>query len=141
MQRTDIKAAAYTGVRDVEPWMCVDDFKVRWLAEKQLTGVDPALCSLWLVSCDKGKPSPGADKLARELDDPSETLAAAGVRNGCWLQVRFREAITQGAPTTVVYSVLCIGMLTLAFRSWALPATLVCASCFKCGVCKAHGPG
>ena len=121
MQRTDVKAA-YSGIRNVEPWICVDDLKVRWLAEKRLTAVDPALCSLWLVRRGAGKPSPREEEEARELDDPSATLAAAGVCDGCWLQVRFEEAASRGAPRCYFAEA---ASASRAFAPW------VALSCFR----------
>jgi hypothetical protein len=62
----------------------VDDFTARWMAQAKLD-VDPSLVTLRLVKCGVGKPSSAQEAAAEELDDPSLSLAGAGVTATAWL--------------------------------------------------------
>ena len=80
----DVVGARYVAVKGVILQETVDDFTARWVAQAKLD-VDPALVTLRLVACGARKPSEAEDAAAALLDDPSLSLAEAGVTGTAWL--------------------------------------------------------
>ena len=74
----------YAAVKGVDLQVSVDDLKARWLSEEKLD-VRPSRVTLRLVACGARKPSAAEEAAAAELDDPSLTLAEAGVTGTAWL--------------------------------------------------------
>ena len=73
----------------------MDDFKRRWAAQEGL-GVSPSLVSLRLVKLGAGLPTAEQEAEALQspaslLADPSQSLADAGVADGCWLVAAFAD--------------------------------------------------
>jgi hypothetical protein len=76
--------AQYAAVKGVDLQVSVDDLKARWVSQEKLD-VRPSRVTLRLVSCGPRKPSAAEEAAAAELDDPSLTLAEAGVTGTAWL--------------------------------------------------------
>jgi hypothetical protein len=71
-------------LKGVDVLQMVDDFIACWITQSKLD-VDPSLVTLRLVKCGAGKPSAAEEAVAAELDDPSLSLADAGVSGMAWL--------------------------------------------------------
>jgi hypothetical protein len=84
VKRTDVEGARYDLVKHVDPEQLVAELIARWVSDKKLD-VEPSLVSLRLVKCGPGKPIPVEEDAAEELDDPSLTLAGAGITRTAWL--------------------------------------------------------
>ena len=80
----DIAGARYVEVEDVDLQQTVSKFIARWMAQAKLD-VDPSRVTLRLVACSARKPSSAEEAEAKELDDPSLTLADAGITRTAWL--------------------------------------------------------
>ena len=76
--------AQYAEVEDVNLRLTVSKFKARLVAQEALK-VRAALVTLRLVACGPRKPSAAEEAAAAELDDPSLTLAEAGITGTAWL--------------------------------------------------------
>jgi hypothetical protein len=87
----DIAGARYVAVKDVNVLQTVDDFIARWMAQAKLD-VDPSRVTLRLVACGARKPSAAEEAAAAELDDPSLTLAEAGVTGTAWMLAKVAGA-------------------------------------------------
>ncbi len=84
MKRSLVADAQYMAVKGVDiDKLTVDDLKALWVAQAMLA-VDRSLVMLRLVPCEARKPKPEEEQAATALD-PFETLAAAGVADGCKL--------------------------------------------------------
>ena len=83
VKRTDVAGAQYTAVKGVDVLLTVDDFKARFMTRAKLD-MDPSLVTLWRVESEARKPTPEQEQAATELE-PFDTLAAAGVADGCKL--------------------------------------------------------
>jgi hypothetical protein len=86
-----VAGARYVAVKDVDLLQTVDDFIARWVVEEGLA-VRPSLVTLRLVACGARKPSAAEEAAAAELDDPSLTLAAAGVTGTAWMLAKVAGA-------------------------------------------------
>ena len=86
-----VAGARYVAVKDVNVLQTVDDFIARWMAQAKLD-VDPSRVTLRLVACGARKPSAAEEAAAAELDDPSLTLAAAGVTGTAWMLAKVAGA-------------------------------------------------
>ena len=84
VRRMDVADAQFVAVKDVDALQTVSKFKARWLAQAKLD-VDPSLVTLRLVKRGTGKPTPKQETNAKELDDPSLSLAEAKVADSAWL--------------------------------------------------------
>ena len=80
----DVAGAQYADVKAVDLQQTVSDFKRCWMPQAKLD-VDPSRVTLRLVACGARKPSAAEEAAAAELDDPSLTLAEAGVTGTAWL--------------------------------------------------------
>ena len=81
----DVPGAPYVALKGVDVGSAlVDD--LRTLLAAQL-GVHPSLVALFWVQCGTRTPTPADEGAAVALDDPSLTLAAAGVKGTAWLLV------------------------------------------------------
>ena len=89
-----VAGAQYATVEGVDLQLSVHDLKARWLSEEKLD-VRPSRVTLRLVACGPRKPSAAEEAAAAELDDPSLTLAEAGVTGTAWLL-----AVVAGAAPT-----------------------------------------
>ena len=94
MKRTDVDGAQYADI-SAQPDETVSQFKRRWVADKKL-GIDASLVSLHCVLKERpGKPTDAEEQAAlskeRLLSDPSVTLRAAGMTDGCWLLALFAK--------------------------------------------------
>ena len=87
----DIVGARYVEVEDVDLQQTVSKFTARWMAQAKLD-VDPLRVTLRLVACGARKPSAAEEAAAAELDDPSLTLAAAGVTGTAWMLAKVAGA-------------------------------------------------
>ena len=76
--------ARYVEVEDVDLLQTVDDLKARWMAQAKLD-VYRGLVTLRRVRCAGEEPSAAEEAAAAELEDPSLTLAEAGVTGTAWL--------------------------------------------------------
>jgi hypothetical protein len=74
----------YGKFKGVDSEQDVYDFTARWASDVAL-GVHPSLVTLRLVASGARKPTAEEEQAAVELDDPSLTLAAAGVTGTAWL--------------------------------------------------------
>ena len=83
--------AQYAEVEDVDPQLTVSKFKARWAAQEELK-VRSSLIMLRLAKCGTGKPTTAEEAAAVELDDPSLTLAAAGVTGTSWMLAKVAGA-------------------------------------------------
>ena len=81
----------YAEFEDVDPQLTVSKFKARWAAQEELN-VRPSRVTLRLVACGARKPSAAEEAAAAELDDPSLTLAAAGVTGTAWMLAKVAGA-------------------------------------------------
>ena len=84
VKRMDVAGARYVAVKGVDVLETVDDFIARWIAQEKLD-MRPSLVTLRLVKCGTGKPTPNEETKARELDDPSLSLAEAKVTGTSWV--------------------------------------------------------
>jgi hypothetical protein len=84
VKRTDVEGARYAETEDVHCSLTVSKLIARWVGDKKLD-IDPSLVSLRLAKCGARKPMAEEDAAAVELDDPSLTLADAGVTGTAWL--------------------------------------------------------
>ena len=91
----------YAEVEDVEPQLAVSKFKARWAKDVALD-VHASLVSLRLVKCGPGVPTASEEAAAVKLDDPSLTLAAAGVTGTAWMLAK-----VAGACNTALREVAC----------------------------------
>lgn len=87
MKRTDVPSAQYAELAEVDLQVTsVSAFKTRWMSTAKVD-VDPSFVKLRQVRCGSRKPAPEEEAAAVELDDPSLTLAAAGIADTAWLLV------------------------------------------------------
>jgi hypothetical protein len=91
VKRMDVLGAQYVAVKGVDAQQLVDDFKTRYVAEEKLD-VRPSLVTLRLARSDSRKPTAEEEAAAVELDDPSLTLAAAGVTGTAWMLAKVAGA-------------------------------------------------
>ncbi len=77
-------AGDYGKLKGVDPGCDVYDLAKHWVCEEKLD-VRPALVKLLLAKCGARKPTPAEEDAAVELDDPSLTLAGAGITGTAWL--------------------------------------------------------
>jgi len=86
VKRLDVPGARFASVKDVDLLQTVDAFTESWAAE-ELPSVRPSLITLRLVSHGARKPSAAEEEAAalHEPLDPRDSLAAAGVTDGCSL--------------------------------------------------------
>ena len=86
VKRLDVPGARFASVKDVDLLQTVDALTESWAAEV-LPGVHPSLITLRLVSRGTRKPSAAEEEAAalHEPLDPRDSLAAAGVTDGCSL--------------------------------------------------------
>ncbi len=84
VKRMDVAGAQYVEVENVDLQQTVSKFKARWMTQAKLD-LDPSLVTLRLVKCGERKPNGGYEAQAEVLDDPSLSLAAAGVADAAWL--------------------------------------------------------
>ena len=98
MKATDVDGAQYADV-SAQPGETVAQFKRCWAAAEQLD-VRLSLVSMHLVKAGPGKPTDAEEQAAlsgqRLLSDPSATLRAAGVTDGCWLLAVFASGTGVG---------------------------------------------
>ena len=87
----DVPGAQYADVKAVDLQQTVSDFKRCWMPQAKLD-VDPSRVTLRLVACGAHKPSAAEEAAAAELDDPSLTLAAAGVTGTAWMLAKVAGA-------------------------------------------------
>jgi hypothetical protein len=92
-----VAGARYVAVKDVNVQQTVDDLITRWLAQAKLD-VDPSLVTLRLVACSARKPLSAEEAEAKELDDPSLTLADAGITRTAWLLAFVAGALDAACP-------------------------------------------
>ena len=88
VKRMDVTGAQYVDVENVDLEQTVSKVKARWVALAKLD-VDPSLVTLRLVKCGARKPSAEEEQQAVELNDPSLSLAEAGVTGTAWLLAVF----------------------------------------------------
>ena len=91
----------YSAVKEVDLQETVSKFKARWAAQEELK-VRAARITLSVVKCGSGKPSAAEEAASVELDDPSLTLAAAGVTGTAWMLAK-----VAGACNTALREVAC----------------------------------
>jgi hypothetical protein len=86
VKRLDVPGARFASVKDVDLLQTVDALTESWAAEV-LPGVHSSLITLRLVSRGARKPSAAEEEAAalHEPLDPRDSLAAAGVTDGCSL--------------------------------------------------------
>ena len=85
MRLAGVSGARFAETEHVDLRQTVSKFIQFW-AVGVLPGIHPSLVTLRLVSCDARKPSAEAEEEAVVLDDPSLSLAEAGVCAGtAWL--------------------------------------------------------
>jgi len=86
VKRVNVVEGQYSAKKGVDLQQTVDDFKASWVADV-LLGVHPSLVTLRLVSRGTRKPSAAEEEAAalHEPLDPRDSLAAAGVTDGCSL--------------------------------------------------------
>ena len=84
VKSSGVAGAQYADLKDVDLQQSVSDFKRRWMAQAKLD-VDPSLVTLRLVACGTRKPEDAEEAAAAVLDDPSLSLAEAGVTGTAWL--------------------------------------------------------
>ena len=86
VKRVNVVEGQYAPLSSVDLQQTVDDFKASWAADVQL-GVHPSLITLRLVSRGTRKPSAAEEEAAalHEPLDPRDSLAAAGITDGCSL--------------------------------------------------------
>jgi hypothetical protein len=63
----------------------VEDVKERWANQANLKVTDLSHVTLRLAKCGAHKPTPAEEVASVELDDPSLTLADAGITGTAWL--------------------------------------------------------
>ena len=96
VKRVDVAGARYAAVSGVAMQQTVDEFIACWMKQAKLCGVDPSLVTLQLVACSPHKPLALAEEHATALDDPSLTLAEAGVASTAWLLATIARAPLTG---------------------------------------------
>ena len=110
MKRTDVGGARYDYI-SAKPEDTVARFTRRWVAGDKRLGIDPSLVTLRLVKAGPGVPTDAEDAAAlsedRLLRDPSVTLRAAGVTNGCWLLAVFANGARCVASVQRMFSPAC----------------------------------
>ena len=86
VKRVNVVEGQCSAKKGVDLQQTVDDFKASWVADV-LLGVHPSLVTLRLVSRGTRKPSAAEEEAAalHEPLDPRDSLAAAGVTDGCSL--------------------------------------------------------
>lgn len=86
VKRLDVPGARFASVKDVDLLQTVDALTESWAADV-LPGVHPSLITLRLVSRGARKPSAAEEEAAalHEPLDPRDSLAAAGITDGCSL--------------------------------------------------------
>ena len=80
----DRTGAQYVSVKGVDLQLTVEDFKECWAAQEKVAAA-LSLVTLRLAKCGERKPSVEEEQQAVELDDPSLSLAEAGVTGTAWL--------------------------------------------------------
>ena len=93
----DVAGAQYADVKAVDLQQTVSDFKRCWMPQAKLD-VDPSRVTLRLVACGARKPSAAEEAAAAELDDPSLTLADAGITRTAWLLAFVAGALDAACP-------------------------------------------
>ena len=89
--RMDVAGARYVAVKGVDPLQTVDDCIARWMAQAKLE-VDPSLVTLRLVKCGARTPTAKQEAKAKELEDPSMSLAQVKVSDTAWLLAYVAES-------------------------------------------------
>ena len=85
VRRNGATAVQYASLKGVDTQQTVEDVKERWANQANLEVTDLALVTLRLAKCGARKPTPAEEAAAVELDDPSLTLAEAGIIGTAWL--------------------------------------------------------
>ena len=112
VKRVNVVEGQYSAKKGVDLQQTVDDFKASWAAE-ELPSVRPSLITLRLVSRGARKPSAAEEEAAalHEPLDPRDSLAAAGITDGCSL-------LASVAGTAVALPGECDDELRARFLLW-----------------------
>ena len=97
VKRAGVAGARYAAVSGVALQQTVGEFTACWMKQAKLCDVDPSLVTLQLVACCPHKPPALAEAHAPALDDPSLTLAEAGIASTAWLLATVARALLPGA--------------------------------------------
>jgi hypothetical protein len=120
-------------IKGVDTLETVDDFKARWVAQAKLD-LDPSLVTLRLVKCGAGKPTAEQETNAKQLDDPSLSLAEVKVTGTTWVLAQITHQSALYVMRLVSTKDRCVGLTFLmsqacccSTRPW-LRVILPCAS-------------